>query len=75
MALAVNVARDDAELALVSRQDARAIRPDEMRLAAFHVAADLDHVLDRDVLADADDDIEVRIDGSMMESAAKRAGT
>ena len=63
MALAVDVARDDAELALVSRQDARAVRPDEMRLAAFHVAADLDHVLDRDVLADADDDIEVRVDG------------
>ena len=63
MALAMDVARDDAELALVSRQDARAVRPDEMRLAAFHVAADLDHVLDRDVLADADDGLEVRVDG------------
>ena len=63
MALAVDVARDDAELALVGRQDTRAVRPDELRPVAFHIAAHLDHVLDRDVLADADDDFEVGIDG------------
>ena len=62
MSFPVDIARDDAELRLVRREDARAVRADEARFLAFHVAAHADHVLHGDVLRDADDEVELRVD-------------
>ena len=53
--------RRDAELRLLGRQKTRAVRADETRLPAFHVTAHLHHVEDRDMLRDADDEIEIGI--------------
>ncbi len=50
-----DVARHDADLALVGREDARAVRPDQARLGAGERALHLDHVEHRDALGDADD--------------------
>ena len=63
MSFPVDIARDDAELRLVRREDARAVRADEARLLALHIAADLDHVLHGDVFGDADHDVELSVNG------------
>src|SRR4029078_4338989 len=64
-ALAMDVAGHDADLALVGRDDAGAVRADEARLAALFAEAfgDLDHVEHRDALGDRDDELDARVDG------------
>src|SRR5579884_2383673 len=55
-AAAMDMARHDADLALVRGDDAGAVRPDQPRAAAAQAALDRDHVEDRDALGDADDE-------------------
>ena len=54
-------ARRDAEFRLPGGEEAGAVRPDETGLFALHVAAYLHHVEHGDVLGDADDEVELRI--------------
>ena len=61
-ALAMDVPRHDADLDLVGRDDAGAVRPEQQRLPALHPVARADHVAHRDAFGDADDEIEVRVD-------------
>ena len=67
-ALPVNVARHDADLDLVGRDQARAIRPEEQRLLAArrlalpHPAPHLEHVVHRDAFGDADRQVELGLD-------------
>ena len=63
MPLAVNVARDNAELAAIDREQAGAVWPHEPCLFALHVAAHLHHILHGDVLCDTDHKIELRVHG------------
>ncbi len=58
-----DVARHDADLALVGRQDARAVRPDQARLGALQRLLHLDHVEHRNAFGDADDQFDLGIDG------------
>ena len=65
VALLVNVAGRDADaatavriLAFAGRHDAGTIRADEARLTAFHRALHLDHVVDRNALGDANDQVQ-----------------
>jgi hypothetical protein len=57
----VDVPRHDADLALVRRDHARAVRADQARGAALQVALGAHHVLDRDALGDADDEGDARL--------------
>ena len=52
----------DAELGLLGGEKTGAVRPDEAGLLTLHVAAYLHHVEYGDVLGDADDEVEIRID-------------
>ena len=58
MALLVDVARDNAQLCLVYGQDTRAVRADQAGLLASHVSTNLDHILNRHMLGDADYQIQ-----------------
>ena len=69
VALLVDVARGDADaaaaagvLAAAGGDDAGAVRSQQSGLLAFHGALRLDHVLHRDELGDADDQIQFGID-------------
>ncbi len=61
MAFLVNVGRQEAETALVHGQDARAVRPDELRLAVFQIMTHLHHVEHRNVLGDAADEVHASV--------------
>src|SRR5690606_35612518 len=63
LAAAMDVARHDADLALVGRDDPGTVRPDEPRLGAFEDPLHADHVLHRDALGDADDERHLGVDG------------
>ena len=52
----------DAELGLLRGEKTGAVRPDKTGLLTLHVAAYLYHVEHGDVLGDADDEVEIRID-------------
>src|SRR5882724_2184253 len=58
----VDVPRHDADLDLVRRDDARAVRPDEQGALALHLVLGAHHVAHRDALGDADHEIEVCLD-------------
>jgi hypothetical protein len=71
VALLVDVARHDADLALVRRDDAGAVRADERALWVSIEAAHAQHVEDGDALGDADDELDSRRrSASMIASAA-----
>ncbi|ABA49494.1 hypothetical protein BURPS1710b_0976 [Burkholderia pseudomallei 1710b] len=63
-ALAVDVARHDADLQFVRRDRARAVRPEQQRLAAFaaHAVLHFDHVANGNAFRDADREIEIGFD-------------
>lgn len=54
-------ARCDAELRLLGGEEAGAVRADEARLFALHIAAHFHHVEHGNVLGDADDEVELRV--------------
>src|SRR5438093_2207362 len=56
------VDREDADLALARRDDARAVRSDERRRRARQSGGDAQHVVDRDPLGDGDDERELRVE-------------
>src|SRR6267143_1680577 len=60
--LPVDVARHDADLDLVGRDHAGAVRPDEQRSPALHAVLGADHVAHRDAFGDADHQVQVRVD-------------
>ena len=71
----VDVARHDADLALARRDDARAVRADQLhrrRRVRAERAPHLDHVQHRDALGDADDELDARVD--RLEDRVGRAG-
>src|SRR5467141_2134894 len=59
--LLVDVARHDADLDLVGRDHAGAVRPDEQRSLALHAVPGADHVAYRDAFGDADHQVQVRV--------------
>src|SRR6267378_3359879 len=59
--LLVDVARHDADLDLVGRDHAGAVRPDEQRSLALHAVLGADHVAHRDAFGDADHQVQVRV--------------
>src|SRR6185503_8054227 len=59
----VDVARHDADLDLVGRDHAGAVRSHQQRALAFHAVLGADHVAHRDALGDADHQVQVRVDG------------
>ena len=61
--LLVNEPRHDADLALIRRDDARAVRSDQAGLAVPQRSLHPDHVVDRDALRDADHQTDARISG------------
>src|SRR5688572_4712903 len=56
----MDMAGHDADLDLIRRDDAGAVRTDEERAFALHAVLRNDHVAHRDTLGDADHDIQVR---------------
>ena len=62
MAGLADAAGRDADLRLPGGEETRAVRPEEARLFPPHVAAYLDHIENGNVLGDADDEIEFRVD-------------
>ncbi len=68
----VDEARHDADLGLARRDYARAVRADEARVVALEGLADTDHVVDRDALGDADDQLDAGVGG--LEDRVGRAG-
>ena len=58
-AAAEDVARHDADLALVRREHARAVRPDQPALRAAERPLHLHHVEDGNALGDADDQLDL----------------
>ena len=61
-ASSVDVPRHDADLDLVGRDHARAVRADQQRALALHAVLGADHVAHRDALGDADHQIQVGLD-------------
>src|SRR5262249_450594 len=59
----VDVAWHDADLALARGDDAGAVRPDQhaARVLAAQGRLDLDHIVHRDALGDADDDLDAGV--------------
>ena len=68
----MNVAGHDADLDLVWRDNAGAVRPEQQRLPALHAVTRANHVADRDTLGDADHQIELRVDGFVNRCRRKR---
>src|ERR1700730_1574217 len=60
---AMNVAGHDADLDLVRRDNAGAVRPEQQRLRALHTITGANHVADRNALGDTNHQIELRVDG------------
>src|SRR5882672_2125678 len=58
----VDVTGHDADLDLVGRDQAGAIRPDEPSALPLHLVLGADHVAHRDALGDADHEVEVGLD-------------
>ena len=58
----VDGARDDAHLGLAGRGGAGAVGPDEPRALRVHLGHDLEHVQHRDVLGDAEDGADARVE-------------
>uniref|UniRef100_A0A0N5A4I4 NAD-specific glutamate dehydrogenase n=1 Tax=Parastrongyloides trichosuri TaxID=131310 RepID=A0A0N5A4I4_PARTI len=63
LALLEDVARHDADLALVRGQDARAVRAEQARLRAVQTRLDAHHVLHRNAFGDAGDEGDLGLDG------------
>src|SRR5712691_334093 len=61
--LLVDVARHDSDLGPARRDDARAVGPDESTLGALQEGLDLDHIIDRHALGDADDERDLGVGG------------
>jgi hypothetical protein len=80
-ALAVDVARHDADLDLVGRDRARAVGAQQQRLLAaggflgLHLVAHLEHVLDGDAFGDADGQVQVGFHRFPDGAAAPAGGT
>src|SRR3984893_5062550 len=69
---AMNVAGHDADLDLVRRDNAGAVRPEQQRLPALHAVTGANHVADRNALGDANHQIELRVDGFLDGARRKR---
>src|SRR5882672_3479762 len=61
-ALLVDVAGHDADLDLVGRDQAGAVRPDELGALALHLVLGANHVAHRDAFGDADDEVQIGLD-------------
>src|SRR5882672_1748848 len=61
-ALLVDVAGHDADLDLVGRDQAGAVRPDEPGALALHLVLGANHVAHRDAFGDADDEVQIGLD-------------
>ena len=62
VAFFIDLSGDDADIRFIDRNETRAVRSDEAGLFAHHVAVHLDHVFDRNMFRDADDELQARFD-------------
>src|SRR5436190_8495157 len=68
----MNMSRHDADLYLVGRDHAGAVRTEQQRVPALHPVSRADHVAHRDTFRDANDEVETGVDRLVDRRSGKR---